>query len=149
MRTALLTDPAISCLCWESTTSLQRGVLSQNCQMATPPFMWKREMIFTEKTAYTMIRSVFRYHQAASRHFMSQFCPFDYHRAHDVEVSLAKCCNKERAHLHDDRPAAWYFGIHALSGLKNHFAVNHQWEKKGKVKCRMNISGPRCLIALN
>lgn len=41
MWTALLTDPSILCLCWESSTSLQRALLSQNCQMATPPFMWK------------------------------------------------------------------------------------------------------------
>lgn len=69
-------------------------------------FHVKREMIFTEKTAYTMIHSVFRCHQAESCHFVSQFCPFDYHRVHDVEDSLAKYCNNERDHLYDDRPAA-------------------------------------------
>lgn len=149
MRTALLTDPAILCLCWECTTSLQRGALSQNCQMATPPFMWKGRWSSPKRQRtqwYILCSAVIKRNPVTLCPSFVLLIIIEYTtwKTHSLNIVTMKETTSMMTVLQHSN-----FGIHASSRLKNHFAVNHQLEKKGKVKCRMNISGPRCLIALN
>lgn len=84
MRTALLTDPSILRLCWESSTSLRRGLPSQNCQMATPPFMWKgscrKDSIHNDTLGVLPLPS-------GILSLCVSCLSFDYHGEHDVETS--------------------------------------------------------------
>ncbi len=87
MRTALLTDPSILSLCWESSTSLPRSLWSQNCQMATPPFMWKKSWYFLKRQHaqwYTLCSAITKYILSLCVSFPS----LNYHRKHDVQTSL-------------------------------------------------------------
>lgn len=86
MRTVLLTVCSILCLCWESNTSLWRVFLSQNCQMATPPFMWKQSWSLLRISAqcYILFSACAKWHLITLRLMLSS----DYHWEHVVKTSI-------------------------------------------------------------
>lgn len=159
MRTALLTDPSISRLCWESSTSLQRGLLSQNCQMATPPFMWKGSWSLQKRQHskwYVLCYAIAKWHFVT----LSLMLSFSYHWEHDIETSLTIYYNNVRDHMPPIRSLktvlqklthyAFRHCPDSISTLQFPLQVSYiLLEKKGKVKCCMNISHPHCLIAHN
>lgn len=58
-------------LCWETNTSLERVLLSQNCQMATPPSIWIGSWSFLKDSIQndTLCSSITKWHLFTLSHF--------------------------------------------------------------------------------
>ena len=109
MRTALLTDPSILRLCWESSTSRRRALPEPKLSDGHSTFHVKREL---QKRRHTQWYSL----PSPSGILSLLMSSFDYHWEHDVEASLTFCFNNGNDHMPPPR---------ALMTKRIHYAFRH------------------------